>query len=168
MSQASSGRTMHLVIITPYKRFFEGEVVSLVINTVDGLMGFMPGHPPVIVAIRPGMSHLENEEGVVFFSVSEGYCEVSERGITVICNAAEFPEELSPRRTCKSYKEARAGLEQARLIPDKIAREVSIKEYELAIDRARARRHLIELHGSDHQKERMAVLREEYGWTDLF
>ena len=160
-------RTTKLTIVTPYKKFFEGDVTSVVINTIDGLMGFMPGHPPLIVALRPGMSHLVENDETKYFTISEGYCEVKEDQIMIICNAAEYPEELSPRRTCKSYTEAYKELEKAKLIEDRAARDVLVKEYEQAMARARARRHLIELHGTDHQKERIAILVEEYGWKDI-
>ncbi len=59
------------------------------------------------------------------------------------------------------------SLEKAKLIEDRAARDVLVKEYEQAMARARARRHLIELHGTDHQKERIAILVEEYGWKDI-
>ena len=167
---ASSSNTTHLSIFTPYKKFFEGDVTSVVIPTNDGLMGFMPGHPPLIVALKPGMSHFELEGGEAkYFTVSEGYCEVTSGGdIKVICNAAEFPEDLSPRHTCRSYTEAVKNLEKAKKIEDKSARDVLMKEYYQAIDRAKARRHLLEMYGSDHQKERIAILVEEFGWKDLF
>ena len=159
--------TVKLTIITPYKQFFEGDVSSVVINTIDGKMGFMPGHPPLIVTLTPGMSHLVQGDETKYFTLSEGYCEVSEKKITIVCNAAEYPEELSPRRTCKSYTTAYDELQKAKLVEDRAAREVLIKEHEQAMARARARRHLLELHGTDHQKERIAVLVEEFGWKDI-
>lgn len=159
--------TIRLVIITPYKKFFEGDVRSVVVNTVDGQIGFMAGHPPVMVALRPGVSHFIEGEESRYFALSEGYCEVTESVIKIVCNSAEFPEELSPRKTCISYTNAMADLEIARKVEDRFAREVLIKEHEQSIARARARRHLLENYGSDHQKERIAVLVKEYGWKDI-
>ncbi len=164
----ASANTTKLTIVTPYKRFFEGEVSSVVITTIDGQMGFMPGHPPLIVALSPGMSHLVQDGEAKYFTISEGYCEVSSKGIMVICNAAEFPEDLSPRHTCKSFTQAAKNLEAAKNIEDKAAREVFIKEQQQAMARARARRHLLEMYGSDHQKERIAILVEEFGWKETF
>lgn len=160
--------TVHLTIVTPYSDFFKGEVTSVVINTIDGLMGFIPGHPPLIVALSPGMSHLVQDGQYRYFTISEGYCEVTEEEIKIVCNAAEYPEDLSPRRTCKSFTEAVKNLEKAKKIEDRAARNVLVKEHEQAMARARARRHLLELHGSDHQKERIAVLVKEYGWKEPF
>jgi len=159
--------TIRLVIITPYKKFFEGDVRSVVVNTVDGQIGFMAGHPPVMVALSPGVSHFIAGEESRYFALSEGYCEVTESVIKIVCNSAEFPEELSPRKTCISYTNAMADLEIARKVEDRSAREVLIKEHEQSIARARARRHLLENYGSDHQKERIAVLVKEYGWKDI-
>ncbi len=165
---AESGNKTRLIVVTPYKKFFEGDVTSVVITTNDGQMGFMPGHPPLIVSLKPGVSHFTDAGVSKYFTVSEGYCEVSANKVLVVCNSAEFPEDLSPRRTCKSFTDSSKKLEQARLIEDKSARAVLIKECEQAMARARARRKLLELYGSDHQKERIAVLVEEYGWKDSF
>ena len=161
-------RTIRLTIITPYKKFFDGDVSSVVVTTIDGQMGVMAGHPPLIVALRPGMSHFIKDGESRYFTASEGYCDISSDSIMVICNAAEFPEDLSPRRTCKSYTDSYRQLEQAKLVEDRAARDVLCKEFEMAMDRARARRHLLEMHGSDHQKERIAILVEEYGWKEPF
>ena len=76
-----------LEIVTPYKKFFEGDVTSVVITTIDGQMGFMAGHPPLIVALSPGMSHLVQNGETKYFTLSEGYCEVTGDGIKIICNA---------------------------------------------------------------------------------
>lgn len=164
----ASVNTVKLTIVTPYKKFFEGDVSSVVITTIDGQMGFMPGHPALIVALSPGMSHLVQGDETKYFTISEGYCEVSEDAIKIVCNAAEFPEDLSPRRTCKSYTHAYEELKKAKLIEDRTAREVLVKEHEQAMARARARRHMLELHGSEHQKERIAILVKEYDWKDPF
>ena len=163
----SASNTVKLVIITPHKKFFEGDVTSVVITTVDGQMGFMAGHPPVIVALRPGVSHLVQEGRTKYFTLSEGYCDISGDLIKIICNTAEYPEELSPRRTCQSYTAAYEELEKAKKIEDRVAGDVLVKEFEQAMARARARRHLLELYGSDHQKERIAILVKEYGWKDI-
>ena len=79
-----------LEIVTPYKKFFQGDVTSVVITTIDGQMGFMAGHPPLIVALSPGMSHLVQNGETKYFTLSEGYCEVTGDGIKIICNAFLF------------------------------------------------------------------------------
>ncbi len=166
-----AGKEEHVIrlsIVTPYKKFFENDVSSVVINTIDGQLGFMPGHPPLIVALRPGVSHFVMGNETKYFTLSEGYCEVSDDKIMILCNAAEFPDDLNPRRICRSYSESMASIKKAREIEDRTAREVLVGEYEQAIDRARARRHLIEQYGTVHQKERIADLVKEYGWTDTF
>lgn len=160
--------TTHLTIVTPYKKFYEGDVSSVVITTTDGQMGFMAGHPPIIVSLKPGMSHFIEDGETRYFTISEGYSEVDGDKVLVVCNAAEFPEDLSPRRTCKSFTEAVKNLEKAKEIEDKEARKVSIQEIQQAMERARARRHLLELHGSDHQKERIAILVKEYDWKEPY
>lgn len=161
-----AGNLTKLIIVTPYKNFFEGLISSVSIPTTDGDIGFMAGHTPIIVTIKPGISHYIDSQGNTrYYTLSEGFCKVSSDEILVVCNSAEYVEELSPRKTCQSYKSALQGLKDASLIEDKAAREVSLKEFNLAMQRAKSRRRLLELYGSDHQKERIRILSEEFGWN---
>lgn len=159
--------TTKLTIVTPYKNFYEGQINSATIPTLDGDIGFMAGHTPMIIALKPGIAHYIPAEGETrYFTLSEGFCKVDGKSILVVCNSAEYVEDLSPRQTCESYKRANVGLQEAQAIEDKLARDVSLKEVNQALLRAKARRHLLELYGSDHQKERIRILTEEYGWND--
>lgn len=162
-----AGNTTSLIIVTPYKNFFEGPVTSVTIPTLDGDIGFMAGHTPMMIALKPGISHYVDSNGSSrFFTSSEGFCKVEAQSVLVVCNSAEYVEELSPRKACESYKRAMQGLKDTELIEDKTAREVSSKEVNEALLRAKARRRLLELYGSDHQKERIRILTEEYGWKN--
>jgi len=162
-----AANTTKLTIVTPYKNFFEGQVTSATVPTVDGDIGFMAGHTSMIIALTPGIAHYIGEQGETrYFTVSEGFCKVIGDSILLVCNSAEYVEELSPRKTCESYKRSADALKAAQHIEEKTAREVSVKEINEAMLRAKARRRLLELYGSDHQKERIRILTEEYGWKN--
>jgi len=160
-----TGNTLKLIVVTPYKNFYEGRSESVTLPALDGEIGIMPGHTPLVLALKPGVAMSRNGEEVIHFTVSEGYAEIGHHMILIICNSAEFPEDINLRRVCESYKDSYESLMAAKAVEDPDARSVALKELEQEAGRAAARRHLIELYGTDHQKERFMQLREEYDWT---
>ena len=157
-----TGNKINLKIVTPYQNFFEGDISSIIIPTTDGDIGFMAGHVPMVVALKPGVATLRIDDEVKHFTVSEGFAEVSGPSMIVVCNSAEYPEEIKLTRMCRSYLESVDNLEKARSIPDQDARKLAIKEFEQEIGRFKARRHLIELYGTQDKKERLVARLDEY------
>ena len=161
---ASNITKFNLRIVTPYKDFFCGDVSSCVIPTTDGDIGFMAGHSPLVVALKPGVASYTIDDECSHFSVSEGFADVSVEGVTIVCNSAEYPEDISIRRICNGYDKACRELEETQMIEDKLIRKLTAEPVRQAVRRASARRHLIELYGSAQQKERLQLRREEINW----
>lgn len=157
----SKGNKVKLSVVTPYQNFYEGDVSSLIIPTTDGDIGFMAGHTPMVVALKPGIATVRVDEEVKHFTVSEGFAEISSKAITVVCNSAEYPEDIKISRMCKSYKDCTESIEKAKLISDKEARLVALKELDQEMGRFKARRHIIELYGAQDKKERLQARLEQ-------
>ena len=103
---------IHLIIITPKKTFYEGLVSSASMPTIDGEFGVMAGHTPFVAALFPGTFTIRVDEDIKRFVVSEGYAEINQRAIIVICNSAEWPEEIKVRQIFESYRDGMAELEK--------------------------------------------------------
>ena len=159
-----SNNKIRITVVTPYKTFLEEKVESVTLPALDGDIGIMAGHTPLVLALKPGIAMVRNGDEKRHFTVSEGYAEIGQHMILVVCNSAEWPEDINLRRMCESYKDSKESLMAANAVEDKRARDIALKELEQEAGRARARRKLIESYGTDHQRNRMSELREEYDW----
>ena len=149
---------IHLIIITPKKTFYEGLVSSASMPTIDGEFGVMAGHTPFVAALFPGTFTIRVDEDIKRFVVSEGYAEINQRAIIVICNSAEWPEEIKVRQIFESYRDGMAELEKH----DKEGvGQVYTEDVKRVVDRSLARMRFIERYGSDSQKSRLAQLKEK-------
>ena len=149
---------IHLIIITPKKTFYEGLVSSACMPTIDGEFGVMAGHTPFVAALFPGTFTIRVDEDIKRFVVSEGYAEINQRAIIVICNSAEWPEEIKVRQIFESYRDGMAELEKQ----DKEGvGQVYMEDVKRVVDRSLARMRFIERYGSDSQKTRLAQLKEK-------
>ena len=148
---------INLLIITPYEDFYEGMVDSVRIPTSDGEFGFMAGHTPFVAALEPGICTLTAGKEVKHCVLSEGYCEISGMLALIVCNSAEWPENLRIRRMIEAYKQA---LEELKTHKNKAGRQVFPEDSIAKGKRALARMSIIEKYGSDLQKERIASLKK--------
>ena len=149
---------IHLIIITPKKTFYEGLVSSASMPTIDGEFGVMAGHTPFVAALFPGTFTIRVDEDIKRFVVSEGYAEINQRAIIVICNSAEWPEEIKVRQIFESYRDGMAELEKQD--KDGVG-QVYTEDVKRVVDRSLARMRFIERYGSDSQKSRLAHLKEK-------
>ena len=140
---------INLLIITPYEDFYEGMVDSVRIPTSDGEFGFVAGHTPFVAALEPGICSITCGKEVKHCVLSEGYCEISGMLALIICNSAEWPEDLRIRRMINAYKQA---LEEIKTHKNKEGRQVFTEDSIAKGKRALARMQFIEKYGSEELK----------------
>ncbi len=137
-------KKMMLEVVTPYEVFFEGQIEKVVLPAQDGQLGVMPGHSPLVVAITPGIASFEADGETKDFVMSEGFAEIAHHVVVVVCNAAEWPEQIDENR-------ARSALERAE---EKFNKSATTEEQRLyarhAMRRAKARLKLV----SEHKKDK--------------
>ncbi len=104
-------------IVTPYGIYYDGSCELLVIPTSDGEQGVMYGHSPFIAAVYPGQLKLITGDKKRIAFVAAGYAEVRRQIVVIICNAAEWPEDIDTERARKAKERAEKRLRQKEL-PD--------------------------------------------------
>ncbi len=92
-------------VVTPYGLFLDEETELLVLPTSEGEIGVMHGHLPMICAIYPGELRLNqpSEQGggsskVRCAFISAGYAEIRRKTVQVVCNAAEWAQDIDTER----------------------------------------------------------------------
>ena len=113
----AGSKLMRLTVVTPYREFINTECDLVELNTYSGSVGIMYGHTPVIMALTPGLLRYRQGNAYKNAFVSAGYATVHKHMVTVIANAAEWPEEIdverakaSLERTLDKYNKAESNL----------------------------------------------------------
>lgn len=76
---------MHLEIVTPDKKVFEGEVKSVKLPGSEGSFGILHNHAPIIATLGSGSIKIVDEkENASFFNVKSGIVEVMNNNIIVL------------------------------------------------------------------------------------
>jgi F-type H+-transporting ATPase subunit epsilon len=75
---------MRVEIITPDKALFKGEATSVVVPGVDGSMGFLNNHAPLITVLKAGDVKVKTSSGEESFTVKGGVVEVMNNVVLVL------------------------------------------------------------------------------------
>ncbi|MCS7254059.1 MAG: ATP synthase F1 subunit epsilon [Armatimonadota bacterium] len=105
-------RSFYVEVVSPQRVVYRsGEVISLIAPGVEGYLGIMSNHAPIIVQLGIGVLTLRLSNGdIVRVAVSGGFLEASRNRVTVICDTAEKDEEIDVERARKAYERATARL----------------------------------------------------------
>lgn len=100
--------SFHLEIVTPERKFFEGDVETVIVKTPEGEMGILKDHEPAVVAIDTGIIRILVDGQWKEAVVTQGFMEVTHQKTIAFVDTAEWPEEIDINRA----KEAKARAEE--------------------------------------------------------
>lgn len=110
--------TVRLDFVSQDHLVFSGEVNEILAPGIDGELGILPRHAPMITVLAPGEIQVKREgQGDVFFAVSGGWMEVLPNQVTILARTAERSDEIDVQRA----EAARARAEE--LLAQGVTRE---------------------------------------------
>ncbi len=124
--------TFYLEILTPDRKFFWGEVESLIVNTPSGQIGILKDHMPIVAVVEVGIVKIKKDGNWLEAVLGQGFMEVKRNRTVIIADTAEWPDEIDINR-------AKAAKERAM---ERILRRENQTEYirsQAALARAMAR-----------------------------
>ena len=92
--------TTHLDVVSAEASLFSGRVSHLSVSGQEGELGIMPGHTPLLTAIKPGMVQLVKQGGgeeVIY--ISGGFLEVQPGGRPGVEHGPRDIHALGPQET---------------------------------------------------------------------
>lgn len=132
-------RTFHLEIIATDRIFFSGETEHLVVTAIDGLLGIMAGHEPLVTSLPTGELKYLVDGVWKYAAISEGFIQVMPDSSIILADTCELPEEIDIKRAQEAKERAEELLRQKQ----------SIKEYyetQAALNRAMNRLKISQKH----------------------
>lgn len=113
--------TLHLEIVTPEARTFSGEAQMVVVPGVEGEIGILPDHMPLMTQVNPGELRITTPEGDQYLAIGSGFLEVLPDRVSVMTDMAvpeaEIDEKAAEEAVARAQKELRdqalSGEEQA-------------------------------------------------------
>ena len=105
--------TMKLNIVTPERNFFSGDVQGIKLKGPEGYFEVLPRHTDMVAAIVASEIRIieSNGEHREAFT-SDGFVEVTKSKVSVVVDAAEWPEEIDENRSDDALRRAQERIDK--------------------------------------------------------
>lgn len=99
-------KKIHLSIMTPASKLYDKEVDSVLLRSTEGEMVILPGHTALTCGLDYGVMKIVVDGEELKATVMAGFVEVTPKKITILTDAAEWPEDIDPERAKASRERA--------------------------------------------------------------
>jgi len=101
-------------LLTPEGAEFEGDVFMVVAPSVQGEIGLLPRHAPIIAQLKVGDIRLKDaEENVTVFATTEGYLSLEKDHVLIMVAQAELVGDIDRARAEEHLRRAEERLASA-------------------------------------------------------
>jgi F-type H+-transporting ATPase subunit epsilon len=119
--------TFQFELVSPEKLLLSRQVEMATIPAAEGEMGVLPGHAPMIVALRGGIIRVrENGAETETLFVGGGFAEVSPERVTVLADEATPIASLSRAASERRLAEAEAALREVQTSDPEAKRDAAL------------------------------------------
>ncbi len=107
--------TMHCNVVSAEKKLFDGRAEIVVASGVQGELGILPGHTPLLTELQPGTVKIKKQSGEEeLIYVSSGFLEVQPDTVTILADSAERAANIDEAAAKEAVEAAqRAMADQA-------------------------------------------------------
>jgi F-type H+-transporting ATPase subunit epsilon len=97
---------MMLEIITAERQVFGEEVDMVIAPGIDGQLGILPHHAPLMTVLQPGEITIRKGGSDDYLAVTGGFLEVLGNRVSILADAAERSDEIDEERAQEAIRRA--------------------------------------------------------------
>jgi len=133
---------LNVMLATPEKLVYSGEVDSLVIPGQDGYFGVLPNHAPMVSTLEIGELKIKNDNQEYYYAIEGGFCEISNNKVIILTSSAQSADEIDDTTARvllqKSREKFHSKLEDKEILQTHIA--IRKANVQLEVSRHKVRR----------------------------
>ncbi|MDQ3871523.1 MAG: F0F1 ATP synthase subunit epsilon [Chloroflexota bacterium] len=131
-----------LEIVTPERLAFSEEVDSVNCPGIDGELGILPHHAPLITTLGLGELRIRKGANEEYFAIAGGFLQVRPDKVVVMAETADMASEIDLQKAEEARREAERALEEGVAEPADLSRaRAALQRALLRIQVAERRRH---------------------------
>lgn len=105
--------TIQVDIVTPEKKIFsENSILSVTVPGIEGDMGILNNHIPIITFLRPGTIQIQAQNKDSSFFISDGVLEFSNNVLTILASEIYDLATIDPNTIDKLKAEAKEKMQK--------------------------------------------------------
>ena len=119
--------TFKLEIVSPEKMIFSDEVNVVLAWGVEGQLGILPHHAPLMTILQPGDLVIRKGTEEEYLTISGGFLEVRPDKVVILADACERAAEIDVTRAEEAKKRAQEALKEAKTTVDAATAEAALR-----------------------------------------
>ena len=101
---------LRLEIVTAERQTFADEVNAVIAPGVEGQLGILPHHAPLMTILQPGELTIKKENEDLYLAITGGFLEIRPDKVIILADACERCEEIDIERAEAARKRAEERL----------------------------------------------------------
>jgi F-type H+-transporting ATPase subunit epsilon len=118
--------TLKLEIVTPTAKIFSDDVEMVTLTGIDGQMGILPQHMPLMTALAAGEIVARKDGKNIFLAVGDGFVQVTRETVSVLTDMAIKADDIDEAKAEEARQKAEARLAQKLTDEDSAAVQASL------------------------------------------
>jgi F-type H+-transporting ATPase subunit epsilon len=99
-----------LEIVTPESRVYSDTIDTVVIPTVEGEIGILPGHIPLLTQVESGELRVTKNGKTNYLAVGKGFAQILGDTVSVLAESAITEEKIDERAVDEAMRRAEEAL----------------------------------------------------------
>ena len=120
--------SLNVRVITPDKIIWDAPAEELILPSSTGQIGILTGHAPLLTALDIGVMRIKSITGWTFIVLMEGFAEIEDNKVTILCNGAEEGSSIDLPTTQKELENIILLVESATTKKEKIKATIELRK----------------------------------------
>lgn len=125
---------IRLRIVTPVRELYDEDAEMVIMRSSVGDIGILHGHQPLTTTLDYGILRIINGDEEIRATIFGGFASVDERGLTVLSDAAEWPEEIDMDRAIAAKERAESRIQSNDAGIDIVRAELALRRALIRIE----------------------------------
>jgi F-type H+-transporting ATPase subunit epsilon len=134
---------LRLEIVTPEAKTYSDDVDSVVIPGIDGELGVLPLHAPLMTQLEPGELRVLKAGQELRLAVGEGFVEITPEKVAVLTDMAVKESDIDESAAEEAIRRAEQAMSGEKLSNEEYAANNAALLRSLALIKVKRRRHQV-------------------------
>jgi len=120
--------SLNVRVITPDRIVWDEAVDELILPSSTGQLGILSDHAPLLTALDIGVMRLKTSNDWTSFVLMEGFAEVENNLVTVLCNGAEEGKNIKLSDAQAELEKLTSAVDDATTAKQKIDASIKLRK----------------------------------------
>jgi F-type H+-transporting ATPase subunit epsilon len=120
--------SLNVRVITPDKVVWDAMAEELILPSSTGQLGILTDHAPLLTALDIGVMRLKADAGWTSIVLMEGFAEVEDNKVTILCNGAEESSSIDAKKVQEELEKVTLAVDEATTKKEKIEATIELRK----------------------------------------